>query len=647
MIQSQNSEQQANSAAVFAHLAHPQCASGLKESKKEVIDLFVLRIQEVLPAADDKSKFALKDSIPDFIDEIVYVLAGKNSPHAPEVTEVAKEHGIQRASLTNFTLDQVLHEYAILRRVLFEILNEKGCLDSESMEVILDCLQEGVEEAAREFLRHTAELAKENVRVKSIWELFFNLPDLMLCIANSDGYFIRVNPAWEHTLGFSAKELMSKPWIEFVHPEDRMATIQEAKALAEGHTTKDFFNRYLTKSGNYIWLHWSVTPHGQDLYCVARDVSIIKASEEALRKAENKLRISQTQLTLALEAASMGTWQVTLKDNKVAVSPQFAKLYGVGVNELNGDIFWHINRCIHPDDVSHVNRLWTEAVANHTPYHAQFRVNRPDGQTRWIETRGKLTFDTTGEPEILLGTAFDITAMIEIEAHLEKTNLELERFAAIAARDLKAPLNSITQFTDLLASQYKGQLDPEADEYIEFIISAGNRMRALIDNLLEYARAGAMDKKHLHPIDMHQIIESVKLALNADILRSGALINEVKRLPSVLGIELQLSQLFQNLIANAIKFSKPNHPPRIFIDFQDTGEKFWEFSIRDEGIGIEPRHSEKVFEIFGKVHGRTEYEGTGIGLAVSKKIVEAHGGQIRFQSEIDQGTTFYFTLPKA
>lgn len=220
----------------------------------------------------------------------------------------------------------------------------------------------------------------------------------------------------------------------------------------------------------------------------------------------------------------------------------------------------------------------------------------------------------------------------------------MDRFAAIAAHDLKAPLNSITQFTELLADQYRGQLDADADDYIEFILNAGNRMRGLIDNLLEYARSGVIDRSKMKPVDINQVVATVQENLHAEIRKEKAEITILHDLPTIMGVEIQIVQLFQNLFANALKFHQPHKPPRIFVNCRDWRPECWEFSVRDEGIGIQPKDTERVFEIFNK--GSARAEGSGIGLAVCRRIVEAHGGNIHLKSAPGQGTTFLFSLPK-
>ena len=224
---------------------------------------------------------------------------------------------------------------------------------------------------------------------------------------------------------------------------------------------------------------------------------------------------------------------------------------------------------------------------------------------------------------------------------LSRSNTELEQFAYVAAHDLRAPLRIVSGFAARLQKLYQGQLPIEADQYISHIVEGAQRMQHLIDDLIEYARAGT-SKKSFVPVDCNIIIEKTLDNLAFEITESGAVIT-ADSLPTVAGDITQLIQLFQNLVGNAIKYS--SNKPRIHIYAeQKNGE--WLFRVSDNGIGIDPSHFERIFEIFQRLHTRDEYSGTGIGLAICKKIVERHGGRIWLESEIGKGSTFLFSLPK-
>ncbi len=223
---------------------------------------------------------------------------------------------------------------------------------------------------------------------------------------------------------------------------------------------------------------------------------------------------------------------------------------------------------------------------------------------------------------------------------LSRSNAELEQFAYVASHDLQEPLRMVASFTQLLAKRYQGRLDQDADEFIGFAVDGATRMQQLINDLLAYSRVGTRGKPPA-PADLNEILELAEANLHEAIKESGAVVTH-ESLPLVNGDQIQLIQLFQNLLANAIKFRGPE-PPRIHVSAQPQ-ENGWRLAVQDNGIGVAPEHQERIFAIFQRLHGRSEYPGTGIGLAICKKIVERHGGHIWVESVAGQGSTFYFNI---
>jgi light-regulated signal transduction histidine kinase (bacteriophytochrome) len=224
---------------------------------------------------------------------------------------------------------------------------------------------------------------------------------------------------------------------------------------------------------------------------------------------------------------------------------------------------------------------------------------------------------------------------------LQRSNAELEQFAYVASHDLQEPLRMITGYTQLLAKRYRAKLDDTAGEYIGFAVDGAKRMQGLITDLLTYSRVGTKGKPFALA-DCELILDTTLKGLMTTIDECGARISH-DPLPVIWGDAGQIGQLFQNLIGNGIKY-RNSKAPDIHVSCERDGEK-WIFSVRDNGIGIEPRHTERVFVIFQRLHTREEYPGTGIGLAVCKKIVERHGGRIWLKSQPGQGAIFYFTIP--
>jgi len=236
----------------------------------------------------------------------------------------------------------------------------------------------------------------------------------------------------------------------------------------------------------------------------------------------------------------------------------------------------------------------------------------------------------------------EIAAREETQAALLRSNTELEQLAYVASHDMQEPLRMVASYLQLVAQRYRGQLDSDADEFIGYAVDGAKRMQALINDLLAYSRVGTKARP-FEPTDCARVVDTALSNLRIAITDSGATVT-LGSLPTVMGDSMQLLQLFQNLIGNAMKF-KRDEPVRIHIGAEPVGE-FWHFSVSDNGIGIAAEYFERIFVLFQRLHGRGEYPGTGIGLAICKKIVERHGGTISVESQPDVGSTFHFTIPR-
>lgn len=226
-------------------------------------------------------------------------------------------------------------------------------------------------------------------------------------------------------------------------------------------------------------------------------------------------------------------------------------------------------------------------------------------------------------------------------AELAETNAELERFAYIASHDLQEPLRMVSSFLQLLQKKYYDRLDEKANQYIRYAVDGAERMKALILDLLEYSRVGS-GKAEFTAVDMSEVMKGV-----CDIFREKTIVSraqiDIGSLPTVNGDKVQLTQLMQNLISNALKYHG-EAPPHIQVMAEEL-DRGWRFSVKDNGIGIDPQFFDKIFIIFQRLHNKSDYSGTGIGLAICKKIVERHGGKIWVESASGVGSTFYFTIP--
>jgi light-regulated signal transduction histidine kinase (bacteriophytochrome) len=244
----------------------------------------------------------------------------------------------------------------------------------------------------------------------------------------------------------------------------------------------------------------------------------------------------------------------------------------------------------------------------------------------------------------------DVTERNKSEAHLVKTvgelkrsNEELQQFAYVSSHDLQEPLRMVASYTQLLAKRYQGRLDSDADEFIAFAVDGCNRMQGLIQDLLAYSRAGTNGKVFCE-VSAEDALQQALTNLRITTEQSGAVVSH-DSLPAIKTDETQLTQVFQNLVGNAIKY-RSAEVPRIHVSAAKGGDKEWIFSVRDNGLGIAPQYFEKIFVLFQRLHGRNEFEGTGIGLAICKKVLERLGGRIWVESQPEKGSTFYFALPE-
>ena len=315
----------------------------------------------------------------------------------------------------------------------------------------------------------------------------------------------------------------------------------------------------------------------------------------------------------------------------------------------------HFSRFYPPEHAVEKSRRALELAARHGRHEDEGWRVRKDGSRFWanaiitaIRTPGgkligfaKVTRDLSERRANDEALRESREALREKAEHLARSNADLEQFAYVASHDLQEPLRMVTSFMELLKKRHGGQLDAEAGEFIAFAIDGATRMKQLLTDLLAYSRVSGAPSA-VSPIDAEAVLRDALLNLELAVKESQAVVTH-DALPRVAAERLQMVQLFQNLIANSIKF-RGAAAPRVHVSAR-RAETEWVFSVRDHGIGIDPEHSERIFQLFQRLHARTEYPGTGIGLAICKKIVERHGGRIWVESQLGSGATFFFTLP--
>jgi PAS domain S-box-containing protein len=298
---------------------------------------------------------------------------------------------------------------------------------------------------------------------------------------------------------------------------------------------------------------------------------------------------------------------------------------------------------LHDEDQERVTGVWRKAVETGQVYETEYRLRRFDGSYRWFVARGVPVRGQDGEIRLWLGSSTDIDDLKRTEAALRRSNEELGQFAYAAAHDLQEPLRNISNSLGLVRRLQPDRLDPATAKWIDFSVEGAQRMHDMVKDLLTYSRAvDGADSPEI-PVSANEAVQTALENLTTTIAAAEARI-DVGPLPRVEVLETHLVQIFQNLIANSVKYRQKHVHPEVRISASRTGVD-WQFSVADNGIGFEAQYSDKIFGVFKRLHQRNEYQGNGIGLAICARIVAHYGGRIWAESETGQGATFYFTLP--
>ncbi|MEM6453152.1 MAG: PAS domain-containing protein [Cyanobacteria bacterium P01_D01_bin.105] len=507
----------------------------------------------------------------------------------------------------------------------------------------------------------------------------------IVAITDAKGRILDVNDRFCEIAGYSRQELIGKTHRVVNSGHHPAKFFQEMwQTITSGKVWKGEIKN-LTKTGQFYWVETTIVPilggSGQIVQFIA-----IRNEITERKKVESDLRVSEARWQFALEGAGDGVWDWDAQTNKVFFSHQWKAMLGYEDSEISDQLDEWDSR-VHPDDKAQCYADLNRMMSGETPfYQNEHRLRCKDGSYLWILDRGKvIERDAEGNALRVIGTHTDITTQKQTEAslrqlnealetkvqertrevelraqELERSNAELQQFAYVASHDLQEPLRTISSFTELLVQEYGDRLDGEAEEYVEFIVDGSLRMQQLIKDLLAYSRVNSRGQAFA-PTNCENVIERVLSNLQFAIAENQATVTHAP-LPEVFADESQVQQLFQNIISNALKF-RGEHPPQVHIsavpivDHQAekdddephalpvAGQAAWKFCVSDNGIGIEADYREKIFEIFQRLHSRRIYAGTGIGLAICRKIVQRHGGRIWVEESTQKGAAFYFTLP--
>ncbi len=464
-------------------------------------------------------------------------------------------------------------------------------------------------------------------------------------ISAADGRILDCNPAFARMFGFaSVDEARSSNMVEtYISRGEREALLDRLQRERRVEHDERFRRR---RDGMTLHVVENIIGDFDDTGTLVGTRGYVSDDTQRYR-VEEALREREQTLEGIFRAAPVGIGMVS-HHGIAQANDQLCRMTGYAREELVGQDA----RLLSLDDGAYMDverEMHARIMADGTgAVETQWRTK--DGTVLDILLSSS-PIDLARPHENIILNALDITKLRETERtaasfmdDLQRSNEELQRFAYVASHDLQEPLRSIISFTQLLERRYRGKLDSDADEFIAFIIDGGNRMQRLIEDLLQLSRVETKARA-LAPTEAAEVVADALRLMETPIREAGATV-EVGDLPTVMADAAQLVQVFTNLVGNALKYRRPSVPPVVRISAERSGE-FWRFAVEDNGIGIEAEYFDRIFVIFQRLHTREEYAGTGIGLAVARKIVERHGGRIGVESTPGEGSTFHFTLPAA
>ncbi|MBD0321399.1 MAG: PAS domain S-box protein, partial [Gemmatimonadetes bacterium] len=472
----------------------------------------------------------------------------------------------------------------------------------------------------------------------------------LITIIDERGVIGYDSPAVERLLGYAPGELLGRGVRTVTHPDD-VAALEAifGEVLGKPRVPVAYELRFLHRDGSYRWLQGVLTnlladPAVQGVVANSRDVTEKNAAEEVLRESRRMLATLLDNLPgMAYRCRNEPSWPLEFASaGALALTGYPAELL-VGGALSYGDL-------ILPADADRVWCCVQSAVGAHGPFQMEYRIRTAAGEERWVWEQGQGVFSPEGELIAVEGLVLDVTdkrrAQSKLQvysAELERSNRELQDFAYIASHDLQEPLRKIQAFGDRLRVRHAEALGETGADFLARMQSAAHRMQTLIQDLLAYSRVTSKAQPSV-PVRLGAVAREVTDDLQARVEETGGRV-EIGELPAIEADPLQMRQLFQNLIGNALKFSRPGVPPRVRVTASLPGDGNVAIRVADNGIGFEVKYLDRIFAPFERLHGRMEYEGTGMGLAICRKIVERHKGAITAESAPGEGTTFIVTLP--
>jgi PAS domain S-box-containing protein len=483
---------------------------------------------------------------------------------------------------------------------------------------------------------------------------FMNLSIDIFCTQDFDGHFKSLNPSWEKLLGFTTDELMAKPYLQFIHPDDRARTVAEADRLRDREVTVSFENRYRCKDGTYKWFSWNAVsvPEQRLIYSVARDITERKRVEEALRESEERFRglvngVRDYAIFMLDPAGDIVSWNEGAK-----------RIKGYESKEIVGRHF----SCFYPaEDVQNgkPEHELQHATENGSYQEEGWRL-RKDGSRFWADVVITALHDESGQLRGFSKVTRDITERKQARHQIEQQNRELElrnreveratklksKFLASMSHELRTPLNAIVGFSDLLAEGTPGQLNDKQKRFVGHIRQGSAHLLQLINDILDLSKieSGQLEF-HCEDFQVSDALPEVLSTIRPLAMAKNIQVQQTLRSEATVHADrVRFKQILYNLLSNAVKFTPKDGT--ISLECSEDGNQV-SLSVADTGIGIRAEDQQMIFEEFRQVEGNSEaaHQGTGLGLAITKRLVEQQGGKISLRSELGKGSRFTFTLP--
>jgi PAS domain S-box-containing protein len=438
-------------------------------------------------------------------------------------------------------------------------------------------------------------------------------------------------------------------FLSLIHPDDRDAVAKAySDSVESGSDGYEIVHRIIRgKASEIRWVHEKCRHFRNESGEITRSVGMAHDITER-KNYEDEIKESKEKLNIALEVASIGIWEWQMPKARFLADDRLLSMLGLNRSTFN-ETFHEFEGAIHEEDISHFRQSISSSLKQGNQFETLVRLKSGIGKIRHINVKALVFKDPKFEETRMFGVCFDITGLREdseiltnrLNEELLRSNKDLEAFAYVASHDLQEPLRMVASFAQLLEKNYTNRtLDETAQEYIYYVVDGAKRMHSLINGLLSYSRIQTRASE-FEKVDINNIVESVRNSLKLIIQERKAILRS-EDLPTVLADRNQMMQVFQNLISNSLKFC--DHQPVIKISSRKVKSNYF-FSIEDNGIGIEPAYYERIFRIFQRLNPKEMYDGTGIGLAICRRIIERHGGRIWVESKMNKGSVFSFTIP--